>query len=62
MDTKEAADYLGLSTSVLELWRTKGEGPQYTKLGESVNSRVRYRKADLDAWLKRHVEKPGKKR
>ena len=47
LNTIEAARYLGLSKPTLERFRTLGGGPKYAKLGSSV----RYRKADLDAWL-----------
>ena len=47
LKTPEAAEYLGLSVPTLARFRTLGGGPKYAKLGSSV----RYRKADLDAWL-----------
>ena len=34
--TKEAADYLGVSPGTLEVWRCKGRGPRYSKLGKVV--------------------------
>jgi predicted DNA-binding transcriptional regulator AlpA len=47
----EAADYLGLSESYLAKLRM-GTGPQvgpnYLKVGVRA---VRYRRADLDAWM-----------
>jgi excisionase family DNA binding protein len=46
--TVEAADYLKLSKATLNCWRVKGgKGPRFCKMG----SAVRYRRADLDAWL-----------
>lgn len=47
-NTKEAAEYVGLSKPTLERFRCYGGGPLYCKIGLRV---VRYRKADLDAWL-----------
>ena len=47
LDTPEAASYLKLSAVTLERRRIQGDGPPYCKLGKSV----RYRRADLDAWL-----------
>jgi len=50
----EAAKYIGMSKSFLNADRTNGhrksrtKGPVFLKLGRSV----RYRKADLDEWLK----------
>jgi excisionase family DNA binding protein len=48
---RTAAEYLSLSHRTLQAWRVRGGGPQYIKLG--VN--VRYRPADLDAWLSERV-------
>ena len=46
LTTREAAAYLGLGKSTLEIWRMEGKGPQFTKAG----GRVRYNRAELDAW------------
>ncbi len=45
--TREAADHVKLGKSTLERFRISGDGPLFLKLGGAV----RYRKADLDAWL-----------
>ena len=50
LSTKEAGKYLGLSTSTLNKWRCFGTGPRFVKLGRAV----RYRKAELDEYLKEH--------
>ncbi|WP_295885527.1 helix-turn-helix domain-containing protein [uncultured Thiohalocapsa sp.] len=47
MNEREAAAYLNLSHRTLQAWRVRGGGPQFIKLG----SNVRYRPADLGAWL-----------
>lgn len=44
--TKETADYLGLSPRTLEIWRWKGGGPAYLKLGAAV----RYDLNKVDEW------------
>jgi predicted DNA-binding transcriptional regulator AlpA len=46
MDTRNAAQYLGLSEKTLAMMRCNGTGPAFVKCG-----RVFYYKADLDAWL-----------
>jgi hypothetical protein len=46
MDTKNAAEYLGLSTKTLAMMRCMGTGPKYIKRG-----RIFYFKDDLDVWL-----------
>jgi hypothetical protein len=50
-NTKQAANYLGLSTQYLEIARHKGGGPQYIKLAKAV----RYRVDDLDTWMDKHT-------
>ena len=46
VDTREAAEHLGLSPSTLARYRITGEGPWYYRLGGCV----RYRGADLEEW------------
>ena len=47
LNTAEAADHLGMSVSWLTKTRMSGTGPVFHKIGGAV----RYRPADLDAWL-----------
>lgn len=45
----EAAAYLSLKTHTLAVWRSTGRyGLPFVKIG----SKVRYRREDLDAWIK----------
>lgn len=44
---KQAANYVGVSKSLLDKLRCYGGGPVYAKLGASVI----YGTADLDAWI-----------
>ena len=48
-DTGRAAQYLGLSRRTLDGYRVSGAGPAFHRFG----NRVRYRRADLDAWAAR---------
>ena len=45
--TRQAADYLQVSKSLLDKLRCYGGGPVYAKLGSTVI----YSSDDLDAWL-----------
>lgn len=51
MTTKEVADTLGIKKNTLALWRMKGFGPKYYKLGRSV----RYKKADVEDWIDENI-------
>ena len=44
--TRRAAAWLGLSCHTLDGYRVSGDGPAFHRFG----NRVRYRRADLDAW------------
>jgi len=45
---RDAARYLGVSPSVLRLWRSEGTGPVYFRAGLKL---IRYRRVDLDSWI-----------
>ena len=45
---KQAADYLGLTPRTLQLWRTRGGGPSYHRIGWRS---VRYSMSDIENWL-----------
>lgn len=49
LDTRQAAEYLGLSAATLNRWRSEraGQGPRWLKLGGAV----RYNPADLEAYV-----------
>lgn len=55
----QAADYLAIPKGTLYTWRTRraGFGPRAVKIGGCL----RYRRADLDAWVAEHLEprEPG---
>jgi hypothetical protein len=51
MTPQETADHLRLSVRGLEDLRSRGEGPPYSRVNHRI---VRYRIADVDAWLLSH--------
>lgn len=55
VDQTAAAEFLGLSPRSLEGLRQRGEGPRFVKLGKGLRARVRYRRADLEAWVNSHT-------
>lgn len=50
-DTPQASAYTGLAAAYLEKLRSVGGGPCFLRYGRRA---VRYRKADLDAWMSQH--------
>lgn len=48
MAAADVARMLGLGGRVLEAWRQRGQGPPFVRLSARC---VRYRKADVEAWL-----------
>jgi predicted DNA-binding transcriptional regulator AlpA len=50
----EVAEVLGKPPRTLRQWRYLGAGPRYLKVGATV----RYRKADLEAWLRAQEQEP----
>lgn len=52
LTTIQAAKLLGRRPQTLRVWRLRGGGPRYLRLGNGVHARVAYRPSDLDAWLR----------
>ena len=48
LDTPSAASTIGVSKQSMALWRSKGTGPSYTKVGGTV----RYSRTALRQWMK----------
>ena len=46
--SNEIADMLNLTTQTLMLWRKKGIGPKWVKLGQNI---VRYPIAEYEEWM-----------
>jgi hypothetical protein len=52
IDQKEAAAITGFTVWAFEAWRCRGGGPKYFKVR---GKRVRYRLADVIAWMESHA-------
>ena len=50
LNTREAAELLGIQPDTLKLWRHQGRGPRYIKKGDAVQAGVGYELADIEAW------------
>lgn len=51
LTNSEAATMLGLKPTTLEIWRTRGKGPKFIKLGVSKQAPIRYSEAVIIAWI-----------
>jgi excisionase family DNA binding protein len=56
MSVDQVAAYTGVSPETLNTWRSRGNGPQWCKLGGKI---VRYRRADIDAWIEGSLVTPN---
>ena len=52
LNQQEAARFLRVDMRTLHRWAARGVGPRRTEFGAGF---VRYRIADLDAWLDEHA-------
>ena len=50
LNNDAAAAALGISPVTLKIWRWKGKGPRFIKLGESKQAGVAYDPAEVEAW------------
>ncbi len=48
MNTRQAADFIGVSPAWLELCRSRGDGPPYVCVGEKL---IKYRRESLERWM-----------
>ena len=51
LTTAEVAEILKITEPVLGNWRSAGRGPRFLKLTEGQRGRVRYRAADVVAFI-----------
>jgi hypothetical protein len=51
LDNEQTAALLGIKPNTLEIWRCKGKGPRFVKLGREKQSPIRYRRTDVAAWI-----------
>lgn len=51
LTNEEAAAMLGIKPNTLEIWRTKGKGPQFVKMGKQKQAPIRYLRPKIFAWL-----------
>ncbi len=59
LTTKQAADYLGMSTSWMEQKRSKGGGPAYSKIGGKIKYQIESLEEFKQQQLRRHTADLG---
>ena len=55
MNNEQTATLLGIKPNTLEIWRHKGKGPVFIKLGEHPASPIRYQRSRVMAWIDAHL-------
>lgn len=51
LDNEQTAALLGIRPNTLEIWRHKGKGPEFLKLGDTPQAPVRYLRSKVIEWL-----------
>lgn len=63
LTTEQLAEMWGMTADHLEVWRMRGKGPKFIKLGDDPRAPVRYRMSDILEYEKirtRSSTKPKK--
>lgn len=48
LSPKEVSVFAGISKAQLEVWRAKGGGPKFSRIGKRV---IKYRRDDVEAFI-----------
>ena len=51
LDNEQTATLLGIKPNTLEIWRTKGRGPSFVKMGSTKQAPIRYQRSVVMHWL-----------
>lgn len=51
LDNEQTAALLGIKPNTLEIWRHKGKGPRFCKLGRAKQAPVQYQRTEVASWL-----------
>ena len=51
LTNEQVAALLGIRPNTLEIWRCKGKGPPFIKLGDHPASPIRYQRSRVMAWI-----------
>jgi hypothetical protein len=51
LDNEQTAALLGIKPNTLEIWRCKGKGPEFVKMGDTPQAPVRYQRSVVLEWV-----------
>jgi hypothetical protein len=51
LNNEQTSNLLGIKKNTLEIWRSKGKGPPFIKLGSHPSSPIRYQRSRVMDWL-----------
>lgn len=51
LSSAQAAAMIGVRPTTLEIWRCKGKGPSFRKLGTAKQAPVVYARGEVQRWL-----------
>ncbi len=52
MNVDELAAWLSVDRNTIYHWRVRGVGPRAIRVGDGTRGSLRYRRGDVEAWLK----------
>lgn len=55
LSNEQTAAILGVKPNTLEIWRCKGKGPAFIKLGTHPSSPIRYQRSRVTAWIEANL-------
>ena len=51
LSSAQAAAMIGVRPTTLEIWRCKGKGPRFVKLGTAKQAPVVYARGEVQRWM-----------
>lgn len=57
----QACEFLGITRAAMYSMRARGAGPVAYRMGDGPRARLRFREADVIAWLEAHREDPAER-
>lgn len=58
LTSAQVADLCGVSMNTLQKWRSRNMGPRYVKFGGSNAATIRYKRSDVELFLRARTVQP----